>query len=169
MPKKSSATRKAQATRRVQQPAPKSQNVMLVRAGNDAVPVTPTDSAAPSADTSAAAASAHSSPAAQTAQTAQPTRSAGSTSRATATATRPVAATKSAAKPAPRPAATPTNSYASRDQERRVARAREMRRVRAANAVTAEHYRYVISDLRLTAILAAVMFAVIIVLHFVLS
>jgi hypothetical protein len=44
-----------------------------------------------------------------------------------------------------------------------------MRRIRVANMVTAEHYRYVLHDLRLTGILAAVMFAVIIVLHFVLG
>jgi hypothetical protein len=44
-----------------------------------------------------------------------------------------------------------------------------MRRIREANMVTAEHYRYVLHDLRLTGILAALMFTVIIVLHFVLS
>jgi hypothetical protein len=44
-----------------------------------------------------------------------------------------------------------------------------MRRIREANMVTPEHYRYVIQDLRLTGILAAVMFGVIIVLHFVLG
>ncbi|HKW23439.1 MAG TPA: hypothetical protein VJO13_18805, partial [Ktedonobacterales bacterium] len=60
-------------------------------------------------------------------------------------------------------------THASREQERRVARAKEMRRIREANMVTAEHYRYVLLDLRLTGILAALMFTVIIVLHFVLS
>ena len=54
-------------------------------------------------------------------------------------------------------------------QEKRIARAKEMRRVRSANVVTPEHYRYVIRDLRMTGILAALMFTVIIVLHFVLS
>ena len=41
--------------------------------------------------------------------------------------------------------------------------------MRAANVVTPEHYRYVIRDLRMTGILAAAMFAVIVVLHFVLG
>ena len=44
-----------------------------------------------------------------------------------------------------------------------------MRRIRNANVVTPEHYRYVMRDLRMTAILAVAMFAVIIILHFVLA
>ncbi len=82
----------------------------------------------------------------------------------TATATRP-AATQNP----PRNPRDPQGQHAVREQEKRVARAREMRRVRQANVVTAEHYRYVIHDLRLTGILAAAMFAVIVVLHFVLG
>jgi hypothetical protein len=84
----------------------------------------------------------------------------------TATATRPATTN---AKPGAKAATPPQSAHASREQERRVARAKEMRRIREANMVTAEHYRYVLHDLRLTGILAALMFTVIIVLHFVLS
>jgi hypothetical protein len=56
-----------------------------------------------------------------------------------------------------------------RAEAAKVARAREMQRARAANLITPEHYAYVKNDLRLTAILAAVMFSVIIILHFVLG
>jgi len=50
-----------------------------------------------------------------------------------------------------------------------MARARETQRARAANLIVPENYKYVVHDLRLTGILAALMFAVIIVLHFVLG
>ncbi len=51
----------------------------------------------------------------------------------------------------------------------KVARAREMQRAHAANRITPEHYSYVKNDLRLIAVLATCMFAVIIALHFVLG
>jgi hypothetical protein len=76
---------------------------------------------------------------------------------------------KPSARPAAQPATPTANSYAAREQEKRVARAREMRRMRTANVVTAEHYRYVLRDLRLTGVLAAAMFSVIVILHFVLG
>jgi hypothetical protein len=50
-----------------------------------------------------------------------------------------------------------------------MARAQATQRVRRANLISAENYAYVLHDLRLTGILAAVMFAVLIVLHFILG
>jgi hypothetical protein len=72
------------------------------------------------------------------------------------------------AKPAARtaPATKPTGG---REQAARMARARATQRARAANLIIPENYKYVIHDLRLTGILAALMFAVIVVLHFVLG
>lgn len=158
MPKKSPAARKAQAVRR-SQTATRSQNVALVRVpGNEtaaAASATPDDTGATAATPSVPASTSR-------AKTPAPTSAARAT---TSTATRPAA---TSAKPAAKPTA-PQGAYATREQERRVARAKEMRRIRESNMVTAEHYRYVISDLRLTGILAAGMFAVIIVLHFVLG
>lgn len=98
----------------------------------------------------------------------RPVSGANTATRATTT-TRPATSAKSVARTAPKPAAAPQTAYSSREQERRIARAKEMRRVRQANVVTPEHYRYVMRDLRLTGILAGAMFAVIVVLHFVLS
>jgi hypothetical protein len=48
--------------------------------------------------------------------------------------------------------------------QRQATRAQQQR---AASLITAEHYAYVLRDLRFIAILAAIMFAVIIILHFV--
>lgn len=157
MPKKSTAA-KAQAARR-SQAAARSQNVALVRAsGATGVEVSP--STADALVTSAPK------PSAPVASTSRASSSAPKSAGRTATATRPATAN---AKPGAKPVAPSQGAYASREQERRVARAREMRRIREANMVTAEHYRYVLHDLRLTGILAALMFTVIIVLHFVLS
>ncbi len=55
-----------------------------------------------------------------------------------------------------------------RVQANRVARARATQRARTANLISPEHYGYVINDLKLIAALAVTMFAIIIVLHFVL-
>ncbi len=88
--------------------------------------------------------------------------------RATAAPARATAkptATPSAAKPAARGPAT----GAGRTQANRVARAQATQRARAANLIRAENYAYVLNDLRLTGILAATMFLVIIILHFVLG
>ena len=50
-----------------------------------------------------------------------------------------------------------------------MARARATQRARAANLIVPENFKYVVHDLRLTGALAILMFAVIVVLHFVLS
>lgn len=156
MPKKSSGARQPQARRAQTPQSPsRSQNVALVRATKPdaAIADNSTPATTPKASTTASSAP----------------RNTGRT----ATASRPATAAKSAAKSAAtrpttaRPA--PQSSHAVREQEKKVARAKEMRRVRAANVVTPEHYRYVIRDLRMTGILAAAMFAVIVVLHFVLG
>ena len=192
MPKKSTTARQAHAARRSQTTArpsqgnARSQHVELVRpptaqtpAADATVsasdtPVTKTPPTAPKPTTSAAERVKTST------QPAAHAKSAASATR-TATATRPAAgarpaakaatpsATKSATASAPKPAAQPQGAHAVREQERRIARAKEMRRIRNANVVTAEHFRYVIQDLRMTAILAVAMFTVIIILHFVLS
>lgn len=164
MPKKSTAARQAHAARR-SQTAAKSQNVALVRSpSGEASADTPSTeigassvAALPSGSTSAASAP-------------QPASSTSRGATRTATASRPVTSARPAAtKPAAKPSTAPQGSHAVREQEKRVARAREMRRVRQANVVTPEHFRYVIHDLRLTGILAAAMFTIIVVLHFVLG
>lgn len=168
MPKKSTAAHKAQAARR-SQAAARSQNVALVRApsvtGVETAPATPDTAITPGASAVTPTAP---KPSPSVVSAPRTSSSAPKSSARTATATRPAPTN---AKPGAKPAATSQSqgTYASRDQERRVARAREMRRIREANMVTAEHYRYVLHDLRLTGILAALMFAVIIVLHFVLG
>ena len=166
MPKKSSAAHKAQAARR-SQVAARFQNVALVRAsgatGVEAAPAVPDTNVTSSATVGASTAP---KPSASAATSPRATTSTSKGTGRTATATRPATTT---AKPGVKPAATSQGPYASREQERRVARAKEMRRIREANMVTAEHYRYVLHDLRLTGILAALMFTVIIVLHFVLG
>lgn len=174
MPKKSTAARQANAARR-SQTAAKSQNVALVRVpsngGASATPdvaVTHTERAPRSATVK---------PSAKNVSTTPATRPAANAPKAATTADRPATSARPAAKPTPakptpaKPASAPQpqSTYATREQEKRVARAKEMRRVRQASVVTAEHYRYVIRDLRMTGILAAAMFTVIIVLHFVLG
>jgi hypothetical protein len=160
MPKKSTAAHKAQAARR-SQAAARSQHVALVRTSG----ATGVETASAAPDTSVTSAPKSSASAVSTPRTAP---SAPKSAGRTATVTRP-ATTNTNAKPGAKAAAPSQNTHASREQERRVARAKEMRRIREANMVTAEHYRYVLHDLRLTGILAALMFTVIIVLHFVLS
>lgn len=79
----------------------------------------------------------------------------------------PAVTNKTTTRPAPRqePVARPENTRA---QASRVARARATQRARTAHQISPEHYGYVINDLKLIAALAVTMFAVIIVLHFVL-
>ena len=161
MPKKSTAAHKAQAARR-SQAAARSQNVALVRATG----ATGVETASAAPDTSVTSAPKSSASAASTPRTSP---SAPKSAARTATATRPATTATTNAKPGAKAATPPQGTHAAREQERRVARAKEMRRIREANMVTAEHYRYVLHDLRLTGILAALMFTVIIVLHFVLS
>lgn len=188
MPKKSTTARQAHAARRSpttarpSQTAARSQNVSLVRAPNAESPATDAASETPETPVTPATPAAPATSAADNVVTssrpATPAKSTAGAARTT-TATRPTAkatpksaastATATAAKPAPKAAAQPQGAHAAREQERRIARAKEMRRIRNANVVTPEHYRYVIHDLRMTAILAFAMFAVIIILHFVLA
>lgn len=142
MAKKSTATRQANAARRSQTTG-KAPAVALVRAPKE------------TNETSATSKS----PATATA----PTKSA-----VTPNAERPRSPTVSkAVRPAARqePVARPE---APRAQASRVARARATQRARTANLINPEHYGYVINDLKLIAALAVTMFAIIIVLHFVL-
>jgi len=81
-------------------------------------------------------------------------------------------ATPTAAKPAPKPqaqtkavATRPTaKSAATRADAARVARAQATKNARAAHLISASNYGYVLHDLRLTGILAAIMLIVMIVL-----
>ena len=71
--------------------------------------------------------------------------------------------------PAPKvEASTTRQTQISRAQATRVARARAVQNARAAHAIAPEQYSYVLKDLRLIVALATAMFAIIIVLHFVL-
>jgi hypothetical protein len=76
---------------------------------------------------------------------------------------------KPARSPAPKAEATAARQQqVTRAQAARVARARATQRTRTANVITPEHYGYVRKDLRFIATLAISMFAIIIILHFVL-
>lgn len=81
------------------------------------------------------------------------------------TSSAPVAASPA---PASTPAAStpPKGSASARLVARRQAMQKAQQRA-AASLITSEHYSYVRRDLRIIAILAAIMFAVIIILHFV--
>ena len=86
-------------------------------------------------------------------------------------AARPRVPEVKAARPAPAPkveAAATRQTQASRVQAASVARARAVQRARAAHAISPEQYGYVRKDLRLIFSLAISMFAIIIILHFVL-
>ncbi len=54
-------------------------------------------------------------------------------------------------------------------QASRAARAQAVQRARTVHLISAENYSYVINDLKLTGILAAAMFFVILVLHFIIG
>ncbi|SRR5260221_9591123 len=90
-----------------------------------------------------------------------------STPRASAAPARATA--KPTATPATKPATRAPATGAGRMQTNRLARAQATQRARAAHLISAENYAYVLNDLRLTGILAAAMFLVIIILHFVLG
>jgi hypothetical protein len=91
-------------------------------------------------------------------------------------ASKPAKAPAGAVKPAAKAAAAPAQPQAQasakpqgpKAQAARVARARAAQRARAANLINPMNYSYVLTDLRLIAGLAVMMFAVIIILHFVL-
>lgn len=79
----------------------------------------------------------------------------------------PQVASKAAARPAA-PKSEPAAASMTREQATRIARARATQRARSANAISPEHYAYVLGDLKLIAGIAVAMFAIIIILHFVL-
>ena len=150
MAKKSTATRQANAARRSQTTA-KAPAVALVRAPKE---TNGTGDTGKSLATAAPAPSAKAAP---------PARSMVVTPRAE----RPRApAVSKAPQPAPKPEPAARQESA-RTQATRVARARATQRARTANLISPEHYGYVIKDLKLIAALAVTMFAIIIVLHFV--
>lgn len=125
------------------------------------------------------------------ADTAAPTATA-TASRAAATASRPAAATSGerkaavAERPAPKPAAAkpaapkpaaarpvastarPQANTSTREQNQRLARARATQRARQANLISAEHYSYVLGDLKLIVALAVGALVVLLALTFVL-
>lgn len=141
MAKKSTATRQANAARR-SQTTDKRSAVALVR--------TPKET--------------NETPGASQSSSTTPTRSA-----ITSNAERPRSpAVSKATRPAPRPEPAVARQDNARSQATRVARARATQRARTANLINPEHYGYVINDLKLIAALAVTMFAIIIVLHFVL-
>lgn len=147
MAKKSTATRQANAARR-SQTTPKAPEVRLVRQ-----PKTGDEEVA--AVTSPASSS--SSP-----------KAAKSSVVTTSTRPRIPEVAKTTAPKAIAPKMDNAARPAPRGQVNRVARAQASQRVRTANRVSPEQYGYVKDDLRLIAILAASMFAVIIILHFLL-
>lgn len=148
MAKKSTTARQANAARRPQTAA-KAPDVALVR--------TPKSESAPSAAAS----------------------SSGGSRQPFAVADKPKAAVpveRPKALPAPKPAKPAAASaesvvarqQAAKAQSVRIERARTAQRARTANLITPTHYAYVLKDLRLIGVLAVMMFAVIIILHFVL-
>jgi|SRR5215469_10304663 len=150
MAKKSTATRQANAARRSQSMS-RAPEVTLVRQPKTASGEAPAANPAPAASTSSAK---------QVKSTAVVI---GGTTRQRIPE---VAKTPTARPASPKPeslARTPSKTQASR-----VARAQTSQRVRTVSRVSPEQYSYVKNDLRLIGILAASMFAVIIVLSFVL-
>ncbi len=156
MAKKSTAARQAQAARRPQTTA-KQAAVTLVRTPRP-------DAGAPAADAKSTAAT----PAAPTRAVvpAQRQRPVEASKPANAPAAKPAA--KAVAASVPAQAQTPAKPQGPKAQAARVARARAAQRARAANLINPMNYSYVLNDLKLIAGLAVTMFAVIIILHFVL-
>ena len=157
MAKKSTATRQANAARRSQTTA-KPSGATLVRANGQETKETTTGAVATQP---APAEKPASTPAAVSA--AKP--------RVAVPQARPRALeAPKPAKPAPKMEAAPARQpNTTRTQASRVARARATQQRRAASVITPEHYAYVLKDLRLIAALAITMFAIIIILHFVLG
>lgn len=147
MAKKSTTARQMNAARRPQTAA-KAPDVALVRA--------------PKTDATGTAAS--------SSESAQPSLATAARSKAVVSADRPKPlATPKATKPATATAESViARQQAAKAQAVRIERARSAQRARSANQISPLHYTYVLKDLRLIAALAVVMFAVIIVLHFVL-
>jgi hypothetical protein len=155
MPKKSPA-RQASTQHR---PQTKRKDVLLVRASSstDVVEVSEEEEVAEQKTTETIKAGAtKAKPTSTLVKTAQPTTTAGK---------RPGVPTK--------PGAQPTRALAAQrsgrpGQKTKVRPAQRLTVGRQANLVSAEHYRYVLKDLRLIAILAAFMFSVLIALAFIL-
>lgn len=153
MAKKSTAARQGHTSRRPQTTA-KPAEVTLVR-----TPKT-SDTSNATNTTHAVAASADATP-----PTSTPARSAKASA---ATVERPRAPEVGrVAKPAPK-VDSAVRQQAAKTQANRIARARAMQQARTANLITPEHYSYVLGDLKFIGVLAALMFIIIIVLHFVL-
>ena len=135
---------------------------------------------APSETPSAANIVAETTPVAPTRQpAARPAPSARPTERKAAVAERPAPPRPATPQPAtPQPAASAATSAApaarkpaptpTREQNQRLARARATQRARQANLISAEHYSYVLGDLKLVLALAISALVVLIALTFVL-
>lgn len=157
MAKKSTAARHNNAARRPQTTA-KTAGVTLVRTPKETGP-----------EKAGAGTAVERSPETQAASAGTQEKKPQTASSAIAPRSRAPEAPKAAAKPAPKPESAQSKPQPNRVQAARVARARATQRARIANMITPEHYSYVLNDLRLIASLAAAMFVVIIVLHFVLG
>ncbi len=175
MAKKSTATRQANAARRSQTTA-KAPGVTLVRqsgqskAGEDAV--TAASNSTTNTNTNTTTNTAKSASATATAPAASATRPARTT--VVATSTRPRApevnrpSTAKSAAPKTENTTRPASPATAKGQQaNRIARAKATQRARSASLVSPEHYAYVKNDLKLIATLAISMFAIIIILHFV--
>ena len=163
MAKKSTTTRHTTAARRPQTSG-KTSAVKLVRPEGATVGVS---AGTPVIERPTQSAPARPAPAAKSTSTAKATSKPAPKTSAPSplpSASRPASPAPTAA--APNPA---MRAQLQRAEAAKLARAREMQRARAANLITPEHYGYVKNDLRLIGILAAFMFAIIIVLHFVLG
>ena len=161
MAKKSAAARQANASRRLAAAA-KEHGVTLVKpAGtpSSATPTPPRPAAPTTKPANSAAPKARPAPARSApARPATPASAAKTMPPATAPLLAANAPAKPTAAPAPRPPAPMPPA--------RTSRSSRAARVRGGSLVTPEHYAYVRNDLRLTAVLAVIMFAVIIGLYF---
>lgn len=173
MAKKTSVARRSSAARKPQA-TDKPAQVRLVRPEGSAAGVAP--GALLTASTAGAATGSqpaiHTPPSQRAAAPADPRTSAARSVARPALMPAPRPVVPPAPMPAPRPgtpAALGTARAPDRTQANRIARARATQRARTAYQITPEHYSYVLRDLRLTAALAALMFSVIIILHFVLA
>ncbi|HEX2348134.1 MAG TPA: hypothetical protein VHI51_06815 [Ktedonobacterales bacterium] len=162
------------AARKPQTPGGATSSATLVRAPGAqpaSAPETPSasnvvaDTAAPTAATTSSRAATASRPA-----TASGERQAAVVERPAApkpTPAKPAAAKPAAAKPVAS-TARPQANTTTREQNQRLARARATQRARQANLISAEHYSYVLGDLKLIVALAVSALVVLIALTFVL-
>lgn len=167
------------AARKPQTPGGAASSATLVRAPGAqpaSAPETPSASNVV-ADTAAPTATATSSSHAAAAATASRPAATTSGERKAAVVERPAAPKPTPAKPAaPKPAAArpaastarPQANTSTREQNQRLARARATQRARQANLISAEHYSYVLGDLKLIVALAVGALVVLVALTFVL-